>query len=191
MFLDEIGELSLDMQVKFLGVLQERQIERLGAPGADRRRRAGHRGDAIATSNVRWRRGTFREDLYYRLNVFPIRVPPLRERIEDHPAAGMDVSSRSAAGHSANAIESISKANMAAIQRYAWPGNIRELRNVIERAMIVANGPRLTIVLPKSALATPQPSIAWSTSNGTTSAPCSVASIGASEAPAAAPRSWA
>ena len=92
--------------------------------------------------------GTFREDLYYRLNVFPIRVPPLRERIEDLPLlvwSFVDELCKSLGKR----VDSISEANMLAIQRYAWPGNVRELRNVVERAMIVANGPTLTIDLPQ------------------------------------------
>ena len=158
LFLDEIGELPMDVQVKLLRALQERQIERLGSSkpiNVDLR--------IIAASNRDLEKaveqGTFREDLYYRLNVFPIRVPPLRERIEDLPLlvwSFVDELCKSLGKR----VDSISKANMLAIQRYAWPGNVRELRNVVERAMIVANGPTLTIDLPKSALATPQPSIA-------------------------------
>ena len=83
-FLDEIGDLPLDVQVKLLRVLEERQIERLGSPQSITGRHAHHRGDAPG-SRAADRRGAFREDLYYRLNVFPIRVPPLRERVEDIP----------------------------------------------------------------------------------------------------------
>ena len=88
--------------------------------------------------------GAFREDLYYRLNVFPIRVPPLRERPEDIPTliwAFIDEFAKALGKR----IESISKEHMLALQRYPWPGNVRELRNVIERAVIVSNGPRLVI----------------------------------------------
>ena len=91
--------------------------------------------------------GTFREDLFYRLNVFPIHVPPLRERVEDIPLLVwrfVDEFSRAFGKR----IDAIPRENMAALQRYPWPGNIRELRNVVERAMIVATGPRLTIPLP-------------------------------------------
>ena len=91
--------------------------------------------------------GTFREDLFYRLNVFPIRVPPLRERAEDIPLLVwrfVDEFSKSFGKR----IDAITEENMAALQQYAWPGNIRELRNVVERAMIVAAGPQLTIALP-------------------------------------------
>ena len=91
---------------------------------------------------------TFREDLYYRLNVFPIVVPPLRERLDDIPAlvwAFVDEFSKSFG----KTIESIPKDTMQELQRYSWPGNIRELRNVVERAVIVAKGPRLSIPLPR------------------------------------------
>jgi len=91
---------------------------------------------------------TFREDLYYRLNVFPIRVPPLRERVEDIPTlvwTFIDEFSR-AFGKD---IRSLSKTSLEALQNYAWPGNVRELRNVIERAVIVTTGPRLVVELPR------------------------------------------
>ena len=145
-FLDEIGELSLDIQVKFLRVLQERQIERLGAPGPIdvdvRVVSATHRDLERAVAD-----GAFREDLYYRLNVFPIRVPPLRERVDDIPSLAWAFIEE-CARPLGKRIESIAKTDMAALQRYAWPGNIRELRNVIERAVILSTGPRLAIQLP-------------------------------------------
>ncbi len=92
----------------------------------------------------------FREDLFYRLNVFPITVPPLRERIEDIPGLVwefIDEFSKSLG----KPIESISKDSMRQLERYAWPGNVRELRNVIERAVILATGPRLTVPMPQPA----------------------------------------
>jgi transcriptional regulator with GAF, ATPase, and Fis domain len=147
LFLDEVGELPLEVQVKLLRVLQERQIERLGSSrpiAIDVRIIAATNRDlekAVAE-------GTFREDLYYRLNVFPIRVPPLRERAEDIPSlvwAFVDEFSRALG----KPIESISKEHLMALQRYPWPGNIRELRNTVERAVIVATGPRLTIEPPR------------------------------------------
>ena len=147
LFLDEIGDLPLEMQVKLLRVLQERQIERLGSSkpiNVDVRIVAATNRDlekGIA-------QGTFREDLYYRLNVFPIRVPPLRERPDDIPMlvwSFVDEFSKAFG----KPIESVSKDSMLALQRYPWPGNVRELRNVVERAVIVATGPRLTIDLPK------------------------------------------
>jgi transcriptional regulator with GAF, ATPase, and Fis domain len=148
-FLDEIGDLSADVQVKLLRVLEERQIERLGSPkpiSIDTRIVAATHRDLERQIGEH----TFREDLYYRLNVFPIQVPPLRERVEDIPLLVwrfVDEFSRAFGKR----IESIPPDNLAALQRYAWPGNIRELRNVVERAMIVATGPKLTIGLPAAA----------------------------------------
>jgi formate hydrogenlyase transcriptional activator len=158
LFLDEVGDFPMDVQVKLLRVLEERQIERLGSTksiNVDLRIIAATNRDlekAVA-------QGTFREDLYYRLNVFPIRVPPLRERTEDLPLlvwSFVDEFCKS----SNKRVESISKENMLALQRYAWPGNVRELRNVVERAVIVATGPRLTIDLPKSSMTAQSESIA-------------------------------
>jgi len=145
-FLDEIGELPADTQVKLLRVLEERSFERLGSPHAirvdTRIVAATHRNleQGIAT-------GTFREDLFYRLNVFPIQVPPLRERVGDIPLLVwrfVEEFSKRLGKH----VEVIPDENIAALRQYRWPGNIRELRNVVERAMIVATGPRLTITLP-------------------------------------------
>lgn len=149
LFLDEVGELPLEIQVKLLRVLQERKIERLGSPNpidVDVRIIAATNRDLERLVNE----GKFREDLYYRLNVFPITIPPLRERPEDIPALVSAVVDEFAAAFGKN-IESVAKESMLALQRYSWPGNVRELRNVIERAMIVANGPQLRIDAPKSA----------------------------------------
>jgi formate hydrogenlyase transcriptional activator len=96
--------------------------------------------------------GTFREDLYYRLCVFPIRVPPLRERVEDIPRLVWQFVEEFSKAFGKR-IDSIGKDDMTALQQYAWPGNIRELRNVVERAMIVGTGPRLTLSLPASSAA--------------------------------------
>ncbi|HET9567565.1 MAG TPA: sigma 54-interacting transcriptional regulator, partial [Vicinamibacterales bacterium] len=98
--------------------------------------------------------GTFRQDLYYRLNVFPIRIPPLRERPEDIPTLVWSFVDEFSTAF-AKPIESVSKDSMLALQRYSWPGNIRELRNVVERAVIVAAGPRLTIDPPKTSATVP------------------------------------
>jgi formate hydrogenlyase transcriptional activator len=148
-FLDEIGELPGEVQVKLLRVLEERQIERLGSPNAIqvdvRIIAATHRDLERLIAE-----GAFREDLFYRLNVFPIRVPPLRDRVEDIPLLVwrfVDEFSKAFGKR----IDAISHENMNALQQYAWPGNIRELRNVVERAMIVATGPRLAIQLPSQA----------------------------------------
>jgi transcriptional regulator with GAF, ATPase, and Fis domain len=152
MFLDEIGELPAEVQVKLLRVIEERHIERLGSPKpiqVDVRIIAATHRDL----ERQIAEGAFREDLFYRLNVFPIRVPPLRDRVDDIPLLVwrfVDEFSKAFAKR----IDAISRENMAALQRYQWPGNIRELRNVVERAMIVATGPRLTIPLPTQTTAT-------------------------------------
>ena len=148
-FLDEIGDLPLEVQVKLLRVLEERQIERLGSPKPIR---VDTRIIAATHRNLEQliAAGKFREDLFYRLNVFPIRVAPLRERIDDIPFLVWRFVEEFSKAF-AKPIDAIARENMAALQRYAWPGNIRELRNVVERAMIVAQGPRLTIPLPAPA----------------------------------------
>jgi transcriptional regulator with GAF, ATPase, and Fis domain len=145
-FLDEIGDLPTDVQVKLLRVLEERQIERLGSPN-------GIRIDTriIAATNRDLQRrieeDAFREDLFYRVNVFPIQVPPLRQRSEDIPLLlwrFVDEFSKTFGKR----IEAIPDDTMTALRDYGWPGNIRELRNVVERAMILATGPTLTIAVP-------------------------------------------
>ena len=145
-FLDEIGDLPQDVQVKLLRVLEERQIERLGSP---RPIRVNVRIIAATHRNLEQcvAQGAFREDLFYRLNVFPIQVPPLRERAEDIPLLVwrfVDEFSRTFSKR----IDEISRENLAALQQYAWPGNIRELRNFVERAMIAATDHRLSISVP-------------------------------------------
>ena len=145
-FLDEIGELPADVQVKLLRVLEERQIERLGSP------RGVHVDVRIIAAthrnlDKRIGEGSFREDLFYRLNVFPITVPPLRDRVEDIPLLVwrfVDEFSKMFGKR----VETISREDMAVLQRYSWPGNIRELRNVVERAMIVSTGTQLALPLP-------------------------------------------
>ena len=147
-FLDEIGDLPPDVQVKLLRVLEERQIERLGSP---RPITVDTRIIAATHRNLEQRisEGTFREDLYYRLNVFPIHVPPLRERVEDIPLLVWRFVEEFSKAFGKR-IDSIDKDNLAALQQYPWPGNIRELRNVVERAMIVATHQRLTIPVPQA-----------------------------------------
>jgi formate hydrogenlyase transcriptional activator len=147
-FLDEIGDLPADVQVKLLRVLEERQIERLGST---RGQHVDVRIIAATHRNLEQRivEGTFRDDLFYRLNVFPIHVPPLRERVEDIPELVWHFVEQYSKAFGKQ-IDAICPANMVALQRYAWPGNVRELRNVVERAMIVAAGARLTISLPAS-----------------------------------------
>jgi transcriptional regulator with GAF, ATPase, and Fis domain len=145
-FLDEIGDLPPEIQLKLLRVLEEQQIERLGSPKGIR---VDVRVIAATHRHLEQRivEGSFREDLFYRLNVFPIGIPPLRERAEDIPLLlwrFVDEFSQAFAKR----IESIPRENMIELQRYSWPGNIRELRNVVERAMIVATGPELVVTLP-------------------------------------------
>jgi transcriptional regulator with GAF, ATPase, and Fis domain len=155
-FLDEIGDLAPDLQVKLLRVLEEKEISRLGSP---RPIRIDVRVIAATHRNLEDRvaEGKFREDLYYRLNVFPIRVPPLRERTGDIPLlVGRFVEEFSRAF--GKTIDMISPENMAALQQYSWPGNIRELRNLVERAMIIAGKGPLTIALPAAPPRAPGPS---------------------------------
>jgi len=154
-FLDEIAELTPDAQVKLLRVLEQRSIERLGNPRPipidTRVIAATHRNLEQRMAN-----GSFREDLYYRLNVFPIRIPALRERAEDIPLLVWHFV-REFAEAFGKRITAIAASNLNELQRYAWPGNIRELRNVVERAMIVAKGSALTIPVPAGARATMGP----------------------------------
>ena len=149
LFLDEIGDLPMEVQVKLLRVLQERVIERLGSTQPIK---VDVRIIAATNRNLEEavRDKTFRQDLFYRLNVFPVVVPPLRERIEDIPGlvwSFIDEFSRLFG----KAIESISSESMRELQRYPWPGNVRELRNVIERAVIIATGPQLVVPAPHPA----------------------------------------
>jgi formate hydrogenlyase transcriptional activator len=149
-FLDEIGDLPANAQVKLLRVLEERQIERLGNPKPirvdTRIITATHRDLEAAVPG-----GSFREDLFYRLNVFPIRLPSLRERVEDIPLLVWKYVTEFSATFGKK-IETITSQTMAALQRYPWPGNVRELRNVVERAMIKSRGGELPIELPRAVL---------------------------------------
>jgi PAS domain S-box-containing protein len=152
-FLDEIGDLPVELQVKLLRVLEERKFERLGSPrpiALDTRIIcATHR-----SLEQRIAEGAFREDLYYRLNVFPIQVPPLRERLQDVPALVYKLLEEFSKNFGKR-IDVVDRESLLALQRYSWPGNIRELRNVVERAMIVATSQELTIPLPESPAAGP------------------------------------
>jgi formate hydrogenlyase transcriptional activator len=150
-FLDEIGDLPAEVQVKLLRVLEERQIERLGSP---RPITVDTRIVAATHRNLEQQiaEGGFREDLYYRLNVFPIHVPPLRERTEDIPLLVWRFVEEFSKSFGKR-VDSIDRNSLAALQQYPWPGNIRELRNVVERAMIAATGRRLTIALPPASAA--------------------------------------
>jgi transcriptional regulator with GAF, ATPase, and Fis domain len=145
-FLDEIGEVPLDLQSKLLSVLQEKSYERVGE---DRTRRADVRIVAATNRDLKTEAGTgrFREDLYYRLNVFPIQVAPLRSRREDVPLLSQHFINISVKEMGC-ARPRLTRAGIIQLQNYDWPGNIRELRNVIERAVILARGKTLEFDLP-------------------------------------------
>jgi PAS domain S-box-containing protein len=143
LFLDEVGELSPEVQVALLRVLQEREFERLGG---SQRIRADVR--VIAATNrdlsVAIEEGRFREDLFYRLNVFPIEVPPLRQRTEDIPLLVRYLIDRYAR-EAGKSIRRVNKQAMHRLQSYPWPGNVRELQNVIERSVIVCESDEFTV----------------------------------------------
>jgi PAS domain S-box-containing protein len=143
LFLDEIGELPLDTQAKLLRVLQEQEFERVGGTSprkVDVRIIAATNRDL----NKAVRDKTFREDLYYRLNVFPIPLPPLRERTEDIPLLAQYLLDKSAA-RIGRRMDRIDPGTLHRLREYRWPGNVRELENVIERAAILATGPTLHV----------------------------------------------
>lgn len=149
LFLDEIGEMPLELQAKLLRVIESGEFERLGSP------RPLHSDARIIAATNRdleeeVRKGRFREDLWYRLKVFPITVPPLRERPEDIQllvAWFVDQLARKMG----NRATEISKRSMKMLQVYHWPGNVRELKHVVEAAMIVSKGKKLDFELPKKA----------------------------------------
>jgi PAS domain S-box-containing protein len=147
LFLDEIGELPEETQVALLRVLQEREFERVGG---NKTLRSDVRVIAATNRDLEGaiRAGRFRSDLFYRLNVFPIAVPPLRNRREDIPSL-VEGFVREFSKLMAKRINSIPQKTMAALQQYDWPGNIRELRNVIERGMIISPGRHLDVELPR------------------------------------------
>jgi transcriptional regulator with GAF, ATPase, and Fis domain len=149
-FLDEVGELPLELQPKLLRVLQEGEFERLGGS-----RTIKVDARVIAATNrplaLAVREGRFREDLFYRLDVFPVEVPPLRERREDIPLLSWTFV-KEFSNSMGKAIDAIADDSMVALLAYPWPGNIRELRNVIERAMILSRGSTLHIKLGHPAL---------------------------------------
>jgi transcriptional regulator with GAF, ATPase, and Fis domain len=144
LFLDEIGELPLELQPKLLRVLQDGEFERLGSSSTVK---VNVRIIAATNRNLEEevRKGRFRDDLWYRLNVFPITMPPLRDRTGDIPFLS-DFYVRKIAKRMGKTIEIIPEGVMNALQNYHWPGNIRELENVIERAVINSSGPKLRLV---------------------------------------------
>jgi len=165
LFLDEIGDVSLDVQTKLLRVLQEKVIERVGSGEPVR---VDVRIVAATHQNLEKliQSERFREDLYYRLNVIPITVPPLRERREDIPELALHFLREFAQSMNRGAME-IDDEAMLSIQAYAWPGNVRQLRNAIERAVVVAETPLITladlsaefrqVLTPPSVVSTPEP----------------------------------
>jgi formate hydrogenlyase transcriptional activator len=147
LFLDEIGDLPPDVQIKLLRVLEERQVERLGSP---RSIRVDTRIIAATHRNLEQRitEGSFREDLYYRLNVFPIAVPPLRDRGDDVTLLVWRFVTEFSKAFGKR-IDAIDDDSLATLRSYAWPGNVRELRNVVERAMITAKTTCLSVPIPQ------------------------------------------
>jgi PAS domain S-box-containing protein len=145
--LDEIGELSPAIQAKLLRVLESGEFERLGSPKSIR---VNVRVIAATNRNLteEVKKGNFREDLFYRLNVFPIEIPPLRERREDIPLLVRAFSNEFAV-KMGKRIQSISRKTMETVTSYNWPGNIRELRNVIEHAVIISSDETLQVRLPE------------------------------------------
>jgi formate hydrogenlyase transcriptional activator len=168
MFLDEIGEVPLELQPKLLRVLQEREFERLGST---RTLRTDARWIAATNRDLEAlvKEQKFRSDLYYRLNVFPVRVPALRERPEDIPLLVRHFVQQLSRRLS-KSIDSISADTMSTLVKYPWPGNIRELQNIIERAVILTTGPVLKVSgddlrVPNAALIPPGPVPASSNRN--------------------------
>ena len=173
LFLDEVGDIPPELQPKLLRVLQEQEFERLGGTKTIkvdvRLVAATHRDLAGMVAD-----GRFREDLYYRLNVFPLVLPPLRERRDDIPRLVRHFTQRFAR-RMGRRIETIPSAVMEALVRYPWPGNVRELQNVIERAVILSPGPSLQVPpgdlqpVPTQPRDRPLRRAPWPTPNGTTS----------------------
>ena len=147
-FLDEVGELPLEAQAKLLRVLQEREFERVGAT---RSLRTDVRVIAATNRNLdaQVATGAFRSDLFYRLNVFPISVPPLRQRREDIPALVRHFAAK-AARRIGKSVDGVSARFLERAAAHDWPGNIRELENFVERALIMSSGPTLEAVEPSS-----------------------------------------
>jgi transcriptional regulator with GAF, ATPase, and Fis domain len=155
LFLDEIGELPLELQSKLLRVLEEGRLERLGSSKTiqvDVRVLAATNRDLPQEIQA----GKFRKDLYYRLNVFPVAIPPLRERREDIPMLVWSFV-HEFEKKMGKRIESVPRQIMEEFQRYSWPGNVRELRNIIEHAMIISNGTFLQAHIPAAHASASEP----------------------------------
>jgi transcriptional regulator with GAF, ATPase, and Fis domain len=143
-FLDEIGEMPLELQSKLLRVIQDGEFERLGSP---RTIKVNVRIIAASNRNLEEeiRAGRFREDLFYRLNVFPITIPPLRQRKEDIPLLVNHFVAKFNK-KMGKKIDAVTKETLNALQEYHWPGNVRELESVIERAVITSQGTALQVL---------------------------------------------
>ncbi len=142
-FLDEVGELPAETQIALLRVLQERELERVGGSqsvSVDVRVISATNRDLLAAADA----GTFRRDLFYRLNVFPVHMPSLRERAEDIPPLVEYLTERYA-GKAGKKIRNIEKKTLELLQAYHWPGNVRELQNVVERAVILCEGETFSV----------------------------------------------
>ena len=144
LFLDEIGEMPMELQTKLLRVIQDGEFERLGSPKTIK---VDVRIIASTNRNLEEeiRKGRFREDLFYRLNVFPITIPPLRQRKEDIPLL-VDYFVAKFNKKTGKKIETVSKDTLNVLQEYDWPGNVRELESIIERAVITSQGTGLQIL---------------------------------------------
>jgi len=157
LFLDEVGDLPLELQSKLLRALQERHVERLGSGG----RATSVDVLVIAATNqdldALIQQRAFRADLFYRLNVLPIRVPPLRERAEDMPLLIYHFVRQFAERHS-KMIEDVPEQVIATLKHHSWPGNVRELQNVIERAVVATTGRTLLLPGPERRIAHAAPS---------------------------------
>jgi len=147
LFLDEVGDMPLELQPKLLRTLQERTYERLGSA-----RTRGIDVRLVAATNCNLEQMVdekrFRRDLYYRLNVFPIRIPPLRERVEDIPLLIQHFTQKYARRMNKQ-IDTIPESTMQKLQRWSWPGNVRELENLIERSVILSGNNTLSVSLPE------------------------------------------
>ncbi|MBX9628837.1 MAG: sigma 54-interacting transcriptional regulator [Gemmataceae bacterium] len=148
LFLDEVGEIPLELQAKLLRVLQEGELERVGE---EKTRKVDVRVVAATNRDLRSEAeaGRFRQDLYYRLSVFPVELPPLRKRPEDIPLLAEHFLALSARKLGRPAPK-LTLAAVRQLQQYTWPGNVRELQHVIERAVITADGGRLAVDLPSA-----------------------------------------
>ncbi|MBK8998938.1 MAG: sigma-54-dependent Fis family transcriptional regulator [Myxococcales bacterium] len=159
LLLDEVGDLPLSMQVKLTRVLQEHSVRRVGE---SQERRVDVRVVAATNADLKAAvgAGRFREDLFYRLNVFPVRLPPLRERREDIPVLAAHFVDRHR-GRYGGGVDGFAPEALSALVRHDWPGNVRELENAIERALAVIDGPRIPLeALPEEIAAQGRPRLA-------------------------------